>query len=101
MTDRKSYKHFFLGAVGVRADGASVTSTNVRTMLRCEDAHAEARLCRKLDVGSTVYVARVAKSGDWAMSRPCSSCERTLRLKGVKKVYYTIGPNEFGCIILN
>lgn len=101
ISDRKSYKHFFLGAIGIRADGASVSATNVRTMLRCGDAHAEARLSRKLDVGSIVYVARAAKNGDWAMSRPCPLCERALRNKGVKKVYYTIGPNEFGCIILN
>lgn len=93
-------KHFRLAAVGIRSDGATVASTNIRTVDRCRNAHAETRLSKKLDVGSVVYVARSSKSGEWSMARPCESCKKTLRTRGVKKVYYTVGPSEFGCMIL-
>lgn len=47
--------------------------------------------------GSTVYVARVRRdNGKMAMSRPCRDCERVLRSRGVRKVFYTIGPKEYG-----
>lgn len=93
-------KHFQLAAIGIRADGTTVASTNIRTPIRCRSAHAETRLSRKLDVGSVVYVARASKLGEWAMARPCENCQKTLRTRGVKRVYYTVGPSEFGCIIL-
>lgn len=62
-------------------------------------AHAEARLAKKLDVGSVVYVARVrCDNGKLAMSKPCPHCERILKNRGVKRVTYTIGENEFGVL---
>lgn len=62
-------------------------------------AHAEARLCRKLDSGSVVYVGRVLRSdGSIALAKPCGRCEARLRNTGVKKVFYTIGPGEWGCL---
>lgn len=62
-------------------------------------AHAEARLCKKLDYNSTVYVARVKLcNGQFGISRPCSSCMKTLMSKKVKRVYYTISEKEYGVI---
>lgn len=92
-----------VGAVGVRKDGTVVYSFNgsVRqdTVAPCPKSHAEARLVRKLDVGSVVYVARTRKdNGKMAMSKPCASCERILRNRGVKRVIYTIAENEFGIL---
>ncbi len=89
----------FLGAVGVRSDGTIVTSYNGCAENRKPEIHAERRLAAKLDVGSTVYVARIRRDdGSIAMSKPCRCCENALRHRGVKKVFYTIAPNEYGVI---
>lgn len=109
----KDERLYLLGAVGVRKDGRIVHARNdavfdsyAREMLpytykRFPESHAEARLTKKLDFGATVYVARVMKgSGNLAISKPCSSCERKLRAFRVKKVYYTISSNEWGVIDL-
>jgi tRNA(Arg) A34 adenosine deaminase TadA len=92
-------RHYFIGAIGIRDDGTTVGATNISTPQRCRESHAEFRLSRKLDVGAVVYVARSSKTNTWANSRPCEGCQQALRNKGVKRVYYTIGPSEFGCII--
>ena len=93
-------QHFRLGAAGKRADGALVASFNGAQEQPRWQHHAEARLCRKLTPKSIVAVARVLADGSWAMSRPCKNCETCLRRIGVKRVYYTIAPNEFGILIL-
>ena len=56
-------------------------------------AHAEARLARKLDVGSKVFVTRVNKRGDWRLARPCPNCFRVLWAKGVQTIWWTTGKN--------
>lgn len=90
-----SPKHVHL-AIGHRKDGTWVFSHNTTTkearLWRC---HAEARLSNKLDVGSTVYVMRLKRNGQWGMSYPCESCVRCLIRKGTKRVYFT-GQNEYG-----
>ena len=63
-------------------------------------AHAEARLARKIDYGSVVYVARTLKSGEIAMARPCDRCYAVLKAKGVNKIYYTVNDSEYGVISL-
>lgn len=61
--------------------------------------HAEARLVRKLDHGSTVYVARTRRDdGRIAIAKPCPRCEASLKHRGVLKCYYTINENEWGCL---
>lgn len=56
--------------------------------------HAEVaamNACRKVDLnGATIYVARVLKTGDPRMSKPCENCQKVLKARGVKKVYYTL-----------
>lgn len=90
-----------LGAVGIRTDGACVTSKNGYGRERLLHAHAEARLLRKIDAGATVYVTRVRKSGEFGLARPCSSCLLGLLLKKVKRVYFTTDTaSEYGCIDL-
>jgi len=87
---RRDRREFLLGAVGIRSDGAIVMSRNEASAVPQPDAHAEARLARKLDHGATVFVARVlGSSGELAMAKPCHSCEMRLRSRGVKKVFYT------------
>jgi len=97
---KSSERSFLLGAVGVRRDGALVRAFNGSDLIPNRKAHAEYRLAKKLDWGAEVYVVRILKStGRFAMSRPCDSCLKALRSKGVVKIYYTIGEREYGTII--
>lgn len=91
---------FYLGAVGLRSDGVVVAASNVPAAWPVPTHHAEARLCRKLDRWTTVFVARVNSSG-WALARPCPNCQSRLRRKKVLRVYYTIGPSEYGVLDFN
>ena len=94
--DRRKYR---LGAVGVRKDGIVVTACNLPTKCPEPQAHAEARLTKKLDYGSTVYVVRVTRDNSLTIARPCESCIRIMRIRGVKKCFYSINENEYGVII--
>jgi len=97
----KDPRGFLIGAVGVRADGVLVSSKNVAATDLAPNHHAEARLARKLTPNSTVWVARVLRaSTDWAMARPCQGCQNRMKSVGVQRVVYTIGPNEWGVLIL-
>jgi tRNA(Arg) A34 adenosine deaminase TadA len=91
---------YFIGAVGIRADGRIVTSRNGASRQQCPEAHAEARLCRKLTKGSIVWVARVTRSGVVGLAKPCSRCQAILRSTGVTRVYYTISDTESGIMEL-
>lgn len=57
---------------------------------------------RKVDLtGSKIYVARRHKhkhNPKVVMSRPCPMCQAILYAYGIKKAYYTIRDNEFGCM---
>ncbi len=92
----KNRKNFRLGCVVKRSDGAIVTATNHHTQIPNPTAHAEARALRKSDWGCILYVARVIKNGEWALAKPCKRCQAIIRNRGVKTVYYTIGPGEYG-----
>lgn len=99
--ERYDNRSFCLGAVGLRKDGVLVTAKNIAAANIVPTHHAEARVVRKLTPDSVVWVARVLRStGDWTMSRPCTSCQVRMRTAGVKKVVYTIGPDEWGTIQL-
>ncbi len=81
---------FWLGAVGVRKDGAIVRARNEKTKVPTPCAHAEARLCKKLGKEAPlVIVIRLQKDGNLAMAKPCHNCERALRRHKVKKVFYS------------
>ena len=94
-------RQFFIGAVGIRSDGARVKSRNSASDIISPHLHAEARLLRKLDFGAVVYVARVKRDGEWGCARPCRSCRAQLRTKGVNTVYYTIANGEYGVLHLD
>lgn len=44
--------------------------------------------------GTTVYVVRINKHGDFKLSKPCEMCHNILKFCGVKKVIYTCNENE-------
>lgn len=87
-----------IGALGVRADGAIVKSPNICNRLPEPQAHAEARVCKKMDWGGIVYVVRVLRSGSLALARPCANCVATMRNSGVRRCYYSINDNEIGVL---
>jgi deoxycytidylate deaminase len=39
--------------------------------------------------GATIYVARVAKNGETALSRPCNNCWTAIQNSGIRKVVFT------------
>ncbi len=101
-----SEQEFYLAAVGLRSDGAVVQTTNKAVRARTPRgtvparilaSHAESRLCRKLDAGATVFVARIDRMGQWAMASPCWVCRAKMKARRVETVFYTIGPgDEYG-----
>ncbi len=61
--------------------------------------HAERATLRELlkvrdDLrGCTIYIARINKTGDTMMSRPCTDCMKAIVAAGIKEIVYT---NELG-----
>jgi hypothetical protein len=98
---KKDDRSFLLGSIGIRKDGAMVSAINSASEFPNRLLHSEYKICRKLDVGATVYVCRVKlMDGSFGKARPCRSCLKCLVSKGVSKVYYTITDVEFGIINL-
>lgn len=96
---------FWIGCVGIRSDGTIVKSQNRSAYIppsecsKFPPAHAENRVCKKMDFGGTLFVARVKRDGSgFAMARPCVHCMRVIKSRGVKRVYYSINNNEWGTI---
>tara|TARA_R110000824_G_scaffold5670_11_gene26140 strand:+ start:675 stop:1124 length:450 start_codon:yes stop_codon:yes gene_type:complete len=44
--------------------------------------------------GSTVYVVRINKEGEYRLSKPCSMCHEILKFCGVRKVVYTVDEDK-------
>ncbi len=92
-------RQYRFGAVGIRKDGTIVYSRNIPTRYPEPKAHAESRVARKLNRGSIVYVVRIDRKDDLTTARPCKSCQRIMKSKGVKKCFYSISNNEFGVLL--
>ncbi len=93
-----SFKH---GAAAIRKDGKFVISYNEKAQAPTWKVHAEARICRKIDVGATVAVVRIGDGGVWMPSKPCKNCAKCMFRKGVSRVLYSIAKDEYGVMILN
>jgi tRNA(Arg) A34 adenosine deaminase TadA len=94
---KRSYR---LGAVGIRSDGTIVASSNISHRTPEPQAHAEARVVKKLDWGGVVYVVRIQSNGKLAIARPCKKCQSAMRLRGVRRCYYSVSENEYGVLEL-
>jgi cytidine deaminase len=94
-------KGYSLAAVGIRSDGATVTSVNGWNTDVEPKHHAEGRLIRKLDSGSTIFVARIKKDGTVAMAKPCPACQILLRARRVHEVHFTIDEASWGTLNLS
>lgn len=93
---RVDFRRHRVGCVIARDDGALVSSRNgTARKERNPSGHAEARCAKKADKNSVAYVARVKKDGTLGCARPCKSCRIKLRSRGVREVFFTIGPNEW------
>jgi hypothetical protein len=92
---RQDGRAFLLGCVAMRKDGAMVSAINSASEYPNRLLHSEYRISRKCDVGSVVYVARVRLlNSQFALAKPCNSCQKVLRSRGISKVFYTI--DNFG-----
>lgn len=98
-------RNFWLGCIGIRDDGALVSSKNgasnfsatVENYQLLPSAHAEGRILRKLGKNGIIYVARVSrKDRSYRMARPCGMCRTQLKSSGVKKAFYTIDNHHYG-----
>ena len=96
---KSDIRYYLVGAVGVRSDGTMVKSLNSPTETPNRIAHAEYKLCKKLDTQATVYIARVRLDNfQFTMSKPCKNCMKRLRSLDVEKIYYTIDGGHYGMI---
>lgn len=102
-TIAKKKKKALLACIIRRNDGTVVSSRNghVPNCVVTPSIHAEARASRKADVGSVAYVSRVTRDGNYALARPCPSCQILMRARGVAMVYYTVSNEEWGCLELS
>jgi deoxycytidylate deaminase len=75
-----------------------VSSSNTSCHHPQRHAHAEARLVKKLDQGSVVYVVRILSNGTLANAKPCVNCQKVLRRRGIRRISYSIGPSHYGVI---
>jgi len=93
--DKRSFK---VGALCVRNDGVIVGAPNSPVAEPDRKAHAEYRTAKKIDFNGVFYIVRMLRrDNSLAIARPCPDCANVLRAKRVKKVYYSISPNEYGC----
>jgi deoxycytidylate deaminase len=53
-------------------------------------------LDRNITEGATIYVARVDKSDDFRLSKPCSMCHEAMKHVGIRQVVYTINGKTAG-----
>lgn len=86
---------YFHGAVGIRRDGVLVAAYNGNPKTPTPEAHAEARLLRKLGKGGIVFVVRTLADGTWADSKPCIHCQKALYARGVRYVYHSTASDLF------
>ena len=86
--------------VAANSDNHSSFGQRFRTDPGRATHHAELGCVLGLDKsitqGATVYVARIGKNGNWKNSKPCMMCHEVMSFVGIKRVVYTIAPNEWG-----
>ena len=92
-------RQYRFGAVGIRRGGVIVVSRNIPTRYPEPRAHAESRVARKLSKNSVIYVVRIDRKNNLTTARPCKSCQKIMKSKGIKKCYYSISNTEFGVLL--
>jgi len=49
---------------------------------------------------ATIYVARIGKSGDWRLSKPCSMCCAAAKFAGIRQIVYSVDDEHVGIVKL-
>tara|TARA_S200002703_G_scaffold151548_1_gene151102 strand:+ start:44 stop:445 length:402 start_codon:yes stop_codon:yes gene_type:complete len=111
-SENKEYRH---GAILVKGNNVLNAASNKNAHARFgkrfrrrdkgdSTYHAELGcvlgLDRSVTRGADLYVVRVGRAGALRLSKPCHMCEAALRHVGIRRVYYSIDENEFGCMKL-
>ena len=101
----KSPSRFRLGAVLVRKRKPISTGFNImnRTHTLMDrynvsnkpiGIHAEIHACLGIPfsdlAGTEIYIYRVLKNGNQALSKPCLTCQRFLRTVGIVRAFYSL-----------
>jgi len=89
-----------LGAVGLRNDGVIVGASNLCNRNICPEAHAEFRTCNMITPNSVIFVVRINRKDEFVMAKPCQSCQRYMKVKGVRRCYYSTD-DGYGVIKFN
>lgn len=104
-----NYKRWPMGAVIVRGGCVLGHGTNeLRNPANMDgvpfqecSTHAEVAALRrtKKTQGSTIYVARLMRTGKRGIAKPCSRCQAELIFAGVRQAIWTIDDESFGVTI--
>jgi len=93
--EKSSYKKR-VGAIVVykgKIVGRGFNKVHSTGVPRLDGKHAEIEALKnttaKYRKGSTVYVCRLTRNGQIAMSKPCDACITVMKKMGVKYVWYT------------
>ena len=66
--------------------------------------HAEMHAClgvkNSILKGCAVYVIRILKNDDLALSRPCKGCQKYLQSVGIRRVFYSLKDGCIACLEL-
>lgn len=88
-------RNFYHGAVGLRRDGVLVAAQNGAPPIPTPEHHCEFRITRKLGRDGIIFLVRTLADGSWGDSTPCPHCQARLIRKKVKKIYFSIGKNNY------
>lgn len=92
-----AHRQFQMGAIVVERNrvisiGINKMRTHPRSPSKWKTIHCELDAILGVEDtllhGSTVYVCRVTKRGEFAISKPCHDCENLLREVGIRTVCY-------------
>jgi cytidine deaminase len=97
-----------VAAIGARIIAVGVNSFRCHPMAasdpkRESSFHAEIaalRQLREVDSRTTLFVARVAKNGQTALSAPCANCRQALKEAGLVKIIFSVDGEGYGVLKL-
>jgi tRNA(Arg) A34 adenosine deaminase TadA len=105
-----NYKRWPMGAVLVRGGRVLASASNdLRNPANMDgvpfeecSTHAEVATLRRVRsaAGSTIYIARVLRTGGRGLAKPCAACQRDLVSARVRQAIWTIDEHSYGTTVL-
>lgn len=86
-------------AVGVntfRSNPAALTDPKSHASFHAEVAAI--RSLRSVPSGATLYVARIFRSGEPALSKPCPACSAAITTAGIRRIVYSTDGGGYGLL---